>query len=715
MANALASEISPYLQQHAENPVDWLPWGEAAFAKARAEQKPIFLSIGYATCHWCHVMARESFANPKVAALLNESFVPVKVDREERPDVDRVYMAYLQARTGHGGWPLSAWLTPDLKPFYGGTYFPPEDRAGRPGFSSVLKAIAEGWANERGALVAEADRVLGLLRTRQAEELGAIPSAADEDPVVAAGDAFEKAYLYLYENYDTAQGGFGGAPKFPRTSNLSFLFRCAVIQGIESETGREAVEMASNTLAAMARGGLHDHVGGGFHRYAVDDAWFVPHFEKMLPDQAQIAASALEAYLFTGREAFAWVARGVFDYVLRDLASPGGGFYSGEDADAPVSGGDGHAEGAFYVWTEAEVRTVLGDAAALIVEHFGLRPEGNVPAALDLQGELRGMNVLRQTRPIVETAKSLGLDPADAAVRLAEALERLRAVRALRARPLCDNKIVTAWNGAMIGAFARGAVCAADCLAGKRAFYLEAAERAARFVEAELYDADRDVLFRLHRGRRSAQEGFAEDYAGMISGLLDLYESSWRPHWLLWATRLQAAMDARFWDEAEGGYFNTAETDASLVLRLKDDYDGAEPSANSVAVSNLLRLSGIWRDDPLRRRALRTLAAFRTRWTSRPQALPEMLVGLERALESPCQVVLAGDPESAAFRELAAVLHERPARRRTVLAVHPDVVARAPWLDAMTPVGGKAAAYVCKDYTCRVPVTTAAALREQLA
>ncbi|HYP16088.1 MAG TPA: DUF255 domain-containing protein, partial [Opitutus sp.] len=361
MPNALAHEKSPYLLQHVDNPVEWLPWGEAAFAKARKEQKPIFLSIGYATCHWCHVMAHESFENGDVAALLNASFVSIKVDREERPDVDKVYMTYVQAMTGHGGWPLSAWLTPELTPFFGGTYFPPEDRGGRAGFASILRAIAKRWAEQREKLVAEGDRVIEALRghydQRDSDGDGAGGGGASAAELVeTAGTAFEKCFQYLYEAFDPDHGGFGGPPKFPRASNLSFLFRAAALQGVKSEVGAEAVKLATATLQAMARGGIQDHVGGGFHRYGVDAGWFVPHFEKMLYDQAQIATNALEAYQATGDGRYAWMARDVFDYVLRDLGHPGGGFYSAEDADSLVAHGrPEHAEGAFYVWTQGEI------------------------------------------------------------------------------------------------------------------------------------------------------------------------------------------------------------------------------------------------------------------------------------------------------------------------------------------------------------------------
>jgi uncharacterized protein YyaL (SSP411 family) len=391
MPNRLAHEKSPYLRQHADNPVHWLPWGEEAFAKARAENKPIFLSIGYSTCHWCHVMAHESFEDANVAAVLNYDFVPVKVDREERPDVDRVYMAYIQATTGHGGWPMSVWLTPALKPFYGGTYFPPEGNAhGRPGFLTVLGMISKHWLEQREKILTGADEVTAALQRYATEGRPREVSTGAPAPLhEAAGDAFEKAFQYFYESFDGTHGGFGGAPKFPRPSTLNLLFRIAALQGVTTDIGAEAVKLATFTLQKMAGGGIHDHVGGGFHRYAVDEQWFVPHFEKMLYDQAQLAVSYLEAKQATGREVFAWFARDIFDYVRRDLTSPQGGFYSAEDADSLLEAGKPeHAEGAFYVWTKAELEAILGADAAFFCAHFGVKDGGNVDH--DPQGEFTG-------------------------------------------------------------------------------------------------------------------------------------------------------------------------------------------------------------------------------------------------------------------------------------------------------------------------------------
>ena len=732
--NQLAREKSPYLLQHAANPVDWHPWGPAAFARARAEEKPIFLSIGYSTCHWCHVMAHESFEDPAIAALLNESFIAIKVDREERPDVDKIYMSYVQALTGHGGWPLSAWLTPELKPFYGGTYFPPEDRQGRAGFPAILRAIARGWSDEREKLVAESERVLATLRNQSRAEGGPSSAKATEDR--SAGDsaslpnrelyesasaAFEKCFQFFHESFDAARGGFGGAPKFPRASNFSFLFRCAALQGPESEEGGDAAHMAAHTLQQMARGGIHDHVGGGFHRYAVDEDWFVPHFEKMLYDQAQIAVAAIEAWQATGDERHAWLALDIFGYVLRDLAHPGGGFYSAEDADSEKAEAKGeHSEGAFYIWTKAEIEAALGEDAALVCAHYGVTAEGNVPAARDPQAEFTGRNIFAQTRSLLETAKALGLEPQEASDRLIAGLERLRAVRAKRPRPLRDDKILTAWNGLMISALARGAAVPAESLAAGREAHRAAAVGAAEFVQRELWDDARGVLFRAWREGRGAIEGFAEDYAYLIQGLLDLHEATFDLRWIRWAERLQTKMDELFWDDAHGGYFNSAAGATDIVLRLKEDYDGAEPTPSSVAALNLLRLAGIFPGNKEHRlRALRTLEAFRPRWQEAPHALPQMLCALELALESPRHLMLAGDPRSADFQALAAVAHEKLGPRRIILALDGGdgqawLAKQSPWLADMRPAHGKATAYLCQEFTCQAPVTTPEELRKLL-
>ena len=717
MPNRLAAEKSPYLRQHADNPVDWFPWGDAAFAKARAEQKPVFLSIGYSTCHWCHVMAHESFESAAVAEALNRDFVSIKVDREERPDLDRLYMTFVQQTTGHGGWPMSVWLTPEGKPFHGGTYFPPEDRHGRPGFLTLLSAISTHWQSERAKIETGAEEILQALRrhahegpAREEKDAGAAEVPVHE----AAGAAFDRCFQYFYEAHDPVRGGFGGAPKFPRAVTLNFLFRVAALQGVASEAGAEAVKMAATTLQRMAGGGIHDHVGGGFHRYSVDDQWHVPHFEKMLYDQAQIALNCLEARQATGVEAYAWVARGIFDYVARDLTHPRGGFFSAEDADSLLAHGKPeHAEGAFYVWTREEIDAALGTDAEFFAAHFGVKTGGNVDPARDPQGELAGKNVLQQQRSLAATAQDLGLPLEQAVEKLLQCLEKLRAVRAARPRPHLDAKVITAWNGLMISALAKGAQ-----ILGEPA-RLEAAARAAEFLRAELWDDATGTLYRTWLDGRSDIPAFAEDYAFLIQGLLDLYESGFDVRWLQWAERLQARMDALFWDAERGGYFNARADDPSVLVRQKEDYDGAEPAPNSVAAMNLVRLDWMLGVPGAREKALATVAAFRAQWSTHPHALPQMLCALELTLEPPRTVVLAGDPAGADFRALAAVLSEQLGLRRAILAADGGeaqrwLAERRAYLAAMVPRDGRATAYVCEDFTCREPATTPEILRAQL-
>ncbi len=756
MSNRLATEKSPYLRQHADNPVDWHPWGEAALAKARSEQKPIFLSIGYSTCHWCHVMAHESFESPEVAAVLNDHFVPVKVDREERPDLDRVYMTYVQHTTGHGGWPMSVWLTPDGKPFYGGTYFPRDDRQGRPGFISVLKAISRHWVEQREKILSGAEEVVQALR-RHAVEGGPHDTRPEGAPVPlheAAGEAVEKCFQYFYEAHDAQWGGFGGAPKFPRGSAINFLFRVAALQGTKTELGQEAIKLAAHTLQRMAEGGLQDHVGGGFHRYSVDERWFVPHFEKMLYDQAQIAVNYLEAGQATGLEVYAWIARGIFDYVQRDLTNPQGGFYSAEDADSALPEAarsdkgqvtsdkkHQHAEGAFYVWTKTELDAVLGRDAAFFCALFGVKPEGNVDH--DPQEEFRGQNVLMQRRSLAAAAGEHGLDVSAATEKLLGCLGKLREVRAKRPRPHLDDKIIAAWNGLMISALAKGhQVLGASAAQPEASPYLRAATRAAEFLQRELFDPTTGVLYRSWRDGRSDIPGFAEDYAFLIQGLLDLYEAGFEIRWLQWAERLQAKMDELFWDGERGAYFNSRADDPTVIVRMKEDYDGAEPAPNSVATLNLLRLDWMLgsgtvggvpplrgndappgegtRPTTYRDHALRTLEALRSQWERVPHALPQLLGALELALGEPRTVILAGEPQNAGFAAMVAVLHEQLGPRRAILCL--DSVdarrwlsARRPYLSDMKPVGGKVTAYVCENYACQAPATTPGELRERLA
>jgi uncharacterized protein YyaL (SSP411 family) len=707
--NRLAHEKSPYLLQHAHNPVDWYPWGEEAFAKARREDKPIFLSVGYSTCHWCHVMAHESFENEEVAAIMNREFVNIKVDREERPDVDRVYMTFVQATTGSGGWPMSVWLTPDLKPFVGGTYFPPEDRYGQPGFEKVLERVATAWKENRNKIIEQGGQIVAALRESQSQ-------GAEESKIDAA--ILEAAYKQLDRSYDPKEGGFGNAPKFPRPVTLNFLTRFYA-RDPKSDSGKQALEMALFTLRKMAAGGMHDHIGGGFHRYSVDRYWHVPHFEKMLYDQAQLAIAYLDAFQITKDKQYEAVARDILDYVARDMTSKEGGFFSAEDADSPIvaAGADrGHIEtkeGVFYIWTKKEIDATLGDAAEIFDFHYGVQAHGNAPEGSDPQDEFRGKNILIERGTIKETAEHFKKSEEEIARSLAHSREKLFAIRSKRPRPHLDDKIIAAWNGLMISAYAR----AAQMLDDRR--YLDIARRAANFLRANLYDPSGRILYRNYRGGRSDIEGFADDYAFVIQGLLDLYEASFDVEWLKFAVELQETLDRLFFDEKNGGYFSTSGKDESVFLRMKDDNDGAEPAASSVAALNLLRLSQL-RDDPqVGERARKTIDAFVTTLSHFPSAMPQMLVALDYSLSKPRQIVIAGKKDAPETKGLLREVH-RHFLPKTILAFADGAEGQKylgeknEAIRAMSPVDGKPAAYVCENFTCKAPVTDAKQLAELL-
>ena len=566
--NRLANEKSPYLLQHAHNPVDWYAWGPEAFQKAKAEDKPIFLSIGYSTCHWCHVMERESFENEELAEVLNRYFVPVKVDREERPDVDRIYMMFVQATTGGGGWPMSVWLTPDLKPFYGGTYFPPEDRWGRHGFKSVLEQLAMAWQSDRLRITESGHDIIEELEKHLAPGVSSRP---DEG-------ILESGFLQFRRSFDSRLGGFGGAPKFPRGVAYNFLFR----YGLRSEN-QEAIDMVLFTLREMAKGGMNDQLGGGFHRYSVDARWFVPHFEKMLYDQAQLAISYLEGYQISGEQGLAEVAREIFEYVLRDMTDASGGFYSAEDADSVIDPAHPKekGEGAFYIWTRAEIDEVLDQPAAEWVSYvYGVEENGNVRE--DPHNEFTGKNILYQRRSVPDAARQFSVTEDEVRRVLENSGRKLLERRATRIRPHLDDKVLTAWNGLMISAFAKGGFILNE------ARYLDAATRSADFI---LRDMWRDgVLLRRWRQGEAAIPGFLDDYAFFAQGLLDLYEASFDTKYLNAANDLTAKMRELFEDRQSGAFYSTAEGDSSLVMRIKEDYDGAEPSGNSVATLNLLQV-----------------------------------------------------------------------------------------------------------------------------
>jgi len=692
--NRLIDEKSPYLLQHAHNPVDWHPWGPEAFEKARQEDKPIFLSIGYSTCHWCHVMERESFENEAIAALMNRHFVAIKVDREERPDVDRIYMAFVQATTGGGGWPMSVWLTPELKPFYGGTYFPPEQRYGHPGFPMVLERVAEAWRQDR-ARIEESSRAAIEQLTKQSAVVAAGPGSTlrpDKDTLDAGFYAFRRTF-------DARNGGFGEAPKFPRPVALNFLLR--YYAGAKNQ---EALDMATATLREMAKGGMYDQLGGGFHRYSVDARWFVPHFEKMLYDQAQLAVSYVEAFQITGEASYSQTARGILDYVLRDMRDPDGGFYSAEDADSVIDPAhpEEKGEGAFYIWTQAEIEAVAGQPAAEWFCHrFGVEPDGNVRS--DPHQEFTGKNILYQAHEAEDPARLAAI---------IEASGKLLEARGARVRPHLDDKVLTAWNGLMISAFGKaGAV-----LAEPR--YTDAARRAADFLSRRMYDAGTGILLRRYRQGEAAIPGFLDDYAFFAQALLDLYETSFEWRDLELAIRLTEKMVELFEDREHGAFYSTAAGDPTLVMRIKEDYDGAEPSGNSIAVLNLLRLAQITDRPDFRASAARALEAFGSRMVAAPVGVPQMLVDYEFSISKPKQIILVGERDAHDTRQLLAVLHSRFVPHGIVLLVNREsrqALARyIPAVAEMTAIGGQATAYVCEDYACKLPTADVAAFAQLL-
>ena len=692
MTNRLVHETSPYLLQHAHNPVDWFAWGNEAFEKARREDKPIFLSVGYSTCHWCHVMERESFENPDIAALLNENFVPVKVDREERPDVDQVYMTYVQAVTGSGGWPMSVWLTPDLKPFMGGTYFPPEDRWGHPGFASVLHRIAEAWHADRDSILQSSDTVMKRLQ----DATSALHPPRSEK--VPGKELVANAYRRIRNDYDPQHGGFGGAPKFPRPVVPGFLLRH--FQGT-GET--EARDMALHTLRQMARGGMFDHLGGGFHRYSVDERWHVPHFEKMLYDQAQLVHVYLDAWQVSRARVFASVVRRILDYVLQSMTGGEGQFHSAEDADSPRPETPREkAEGAFYVWTWQEIVEALGDEATLFAFHYGVEKNGNVRT--DPHGEFAGKNILFLAHTDEETAERFGLPQDEARRRLETARQRLLTIRGDRPRPHLDDKALAAWNGLMIGAFAR-----AYRILGDKGD-LRAAQRAAEFLRKRLFDSAKGVLSRSWRAGTATGAGHATDYAFAVDGLLELYEAEPDDALFAWCLALQQKQDSLFWDDQSGGYYSTSGQDASILLRSKEYYDGAEPSPNSVSAMNLLRLWQITGNAEYRQAAQRVLVSASGVLGEHPEAMPLMMAALRRFLGSARHIVIAGTPEHPGTQTMLRALRERflPNTMGFLADGGPrqaELAKRLPHVRDMTPLDGKPAAYVCEGQACRQPVT----------
>jgi uncharacterized protein YyaL (SSP411 family) len=679
--NRLSQEKSPYLLQHAENPVDWYPWGPEAFAKAHKEDKPIFLSIGYSTCHWCHVMAHESFEDPEVARLMNEALVSVKVDREERPDIDGIYMSVCQIMTGRGGWPLTIIMTPEKKPFFAGTYFPKQSRLGQIGMVDLVPRIKEIWVTDREKVMDSAGKIATALQQmsndRPGEELGE--------------STLNRAYEQLAERFDEKNGGFGRAPKFPTPHNFFFLLRHW------KRTGQEkALEMVEKTLKAMRSGGIYDHVGLGFHRYSTDARWCVPHFEKMLYDQALLSMAYTEAYLTTGKDAYRRTAKEIFTYVLRDMRAPDGGFYSGEDADSEGE------EGKFYLWTEREIRESLStEEADLIIRAFNIEGGGNFDD--EATGRRQGNNILFFDKGLDEIASDLGIAAPELDRRLGVTREKLFRAREKRVHPHKDDKILTDWNGLMIAALARGAQAFDDSTLA------EASGHAVDFILSAMRNAEGRLLHRFREGE-AALTAHLDDYAFFIWGLIDLYEATFETRYLRLALHLNNDLIEHFWDEGGGGFYFTADDGEKLLIRRKEIYDGAVPSGNSVAACNLIRLSRMTGNPDFEEKARRIGRAFSGYVSESPLAHTQLLVALDFAVGPSYEVVIAGNsgaPDTVAMQRAIRtqfvpnrVVIFRPTEEKS-----PEILQLARYAEHQSIVDGKATAYVCHDYQCKAPTT----------
>ncbi|NXX77443.1 SPT20 protein, partial [Urocolius indicus] len=722
--NRLGSQRSPYLLQHAHNPVDWYPWGQEAFDKAKKENKPIFLSVGYSTCHWCHVMEEESFKNKEIGEILNQNFVCIKVDREERPDVDKVYMAFVQATSGGGGWPMSVWLTPDLKPFVGGTYFPPEDGVHRVGFRTVLLRIAEQWKENKDALLENSQKILEVLLRRSEIRVRGQESPPPSQAVMAT------CFQQLSSSYDEDYGGFSKSPKFPTPVNLNFLFTYWALHRTTPE-GAQALQMALHTLKMMAHGGIHDHIGQGFHRYSTDQHWHVPHFEKMLYDQGQLAATYSRAFQISGDEFFADIAQDILLYVSRDLSDQAGGFYSAEDADSyPTTTSTEKREGAFCVWAAEEIQALLPDPvegategttlADIFMHHYGVKEMGNVSPMQDPHEELKGKNVLTVRCSPELTAQRFGLELGRVRELLRDGGCRLSTARAQRPRPQRDTKMLTAWNGLMISGFAQAGAALA------RQEYISRAVQAAAFLHTHLFQPGSGRLLRsCYGGEDSTVEqstvpiqGFLEDYVFVIQALFDLYEASLEQSWLEWALQLQHMQDKLFWDPEGFAYFSSEAGDPSLLLRLKDDQDGAEPAANSVAVTNLLRAASYSGRTEWVEKAGQILAAFSERLQKIPITLPEMARANALFHHTLKQVVICGDPQGEDTKEMLRCVHSVFSPNKVLVLADGNssgfLYHHWPFLTGLERKDGKATAYVCSNFSCSLPITSPQELRGML-
>jgi uncharacterized protein YyaL (SSP411 family) len=682
MTNRLANETSPYLLQHAHNPVDWYPWGPEALERARSEERPILLSVGYSACHWCHVMERESFENDETAALMNQLFVNIKVDREERPDVDSIYMTAVQQMTGHGGWPMTMFLTPAGEPFYGGTYYPPEPRHGMPSFRQVLSAVAEVWRERRDDVLHSAGEMREMLAQSSAVRPPASASSAD----AAVLDAAETS---LAGRFDERWGGFGGAPKFPQPMGLEFLLRQWKRAG-----SADALRMADLTLRRMAEGGMYDHVGGGFARYSVDAQWLVPHFEKMLYDNALLARAYLHAWQATGDDSHRRVVEETLGWVMREMTSPEGGFYSALDADSEGE------EGKFYLWTPDEVDALLGpDDGPLFRRYYDVSEGGN----------FEHRNILHTAHALDDVARATGVAPE----RLREVIERGRAIlyeaRAKRVWPGLDDKVLTSWNAMMLHAFAE----AARVL--EREDWREIAVRSAEFLTTALRRDGR--LLRTYKEGRAKIPAFLEDHALLVDALVAVYEATWDARWVREAKSLADDLLAHFWDDGEGVFYDTASDAEALVVRPRDVFDNATPSGNSAAVMALLRLGELTGDARYREVAERVLAGMGELMARVPMGFGHLLCALDFSLAAPAEIAIVGDPASEEARALVRTA-SRAYLPNAVLAGKRDGDTSAddliPLLRDRVAIGGRATAYVCERLACKLPVSDPAALAEQL-
>ncbi len=679
--NRLIKETSPYLLQHAHNPVSWHPWGDEAFELAAREDRPVLLSVGYSTCHWCHVMERESFEDEEIATYINQHFVPIKVDREERPDVDDVYMAAVQLLSGHGGWPMTVVMSPDRRPFFGGTYYPARDgdRGARAGFLTVLERLVEVYGSQRGDVNESAERLLRALNQH------AQPRPSAEAPGV---EAFVSGAAFLMARFDPEHGGFGHAPKFPRPSTFELLLRYFRRSG-----DQQAKHVVLHSLDRMRRGGLYDQIAGGFHRYSTDERWLVPHFEKMLYDNAQLVSVYLDAYQVSAEPAFAATARDTLDYVLREMTSPEGGFYSATDADSEGE------EGTFFVWTKAELETVLGAEDA----EFAARVYGVTD-----KGSFEGKNILHLPVPLDEVAKSLSIARTELDKRLESVNGRLYAARKRREPPLLDDKILTEWNGQMIGSLARGGFVL------NVPSYVVAAERAARFVLDNLRPQGR--LLRAYREGRARHRAVLEDHVFLAAGLIDLFEASGDLRWLSEAKALTEEMLERFSDPEAGGFFGVAHDAEQMIVRDKPRYDGAQPSGNSVAAHVLLRLYAFTQNARYRDEALRIFRVMGDSLEDRAAEAPLLAGALEHHLDRPKEIVIVYGPKKAG--ELDAVLRAVYLPNRAIVRVAQDQVERyaelIPFVANKIAADGESTAYVCTEGVCEAPARSAELFRRQL-